>query len=83
MSYAKAMKHARNVRKCRKQANMHFGFDTGSGKWPAASPACRALDDIRRWFKWRHDDAKEKGYKYVRECIQEKINEYRLLTTTL
>jgi len=35
MSYAKAMKHARNVRKSRKQANMHFGFDTDSGRWPS------------------------------------------------
>ena len=28
MSYHKAMKHARNVRKCRAQSRMHFGFST-------------------------------------------------------
>lgn len=28
MSYKKAMKHHRNIRKCRKQARMHFGFST-------------------------------------------------------
>lgn len=28
MSYHKAMKHARNVRKCRAQARMNFGFST-------------------------------------------------------
>lgn len=28
MSYQKAMKHARNVRKCRAQSKMHFGFST-------------------------------------------------------
>ena len=35
MSYQKAMKHARNVRKQRKQSRMYFGFDTGSGRWPS------------------------------------------------
>jgi hypothetical protein len=30
MSYEKAMKHSRNIRKCRKQAKMHFGFDSCS-----------------------------------------------------
>jgi hypothetical protein len=29
MSYEKAMKHS--IKKSRKQANNHFGFDTGSG----------------------------------------------------
>jgi len=33
MSYEKATKHARNVRKTRKQGRMHFGFSTGSGAW--------------------------------------------------
>lgn len=35
MSYEKARKHARNVRKSRKQGRMHFGFSTGSGSWPS------------------------------------------------
>ncbi len=31
MSYEKAiMKHNRNIRKCRKQGNMYFGFDSAS-----------------------------------------------------
>ena len=28
MSYLKAMKHSRNVRKCRAQSKMNFGFST-------------------------------------------------------
>jgi hypothetical protein len=78
MSYVKAMKHARNVRKSRAQGHMHFGFDTGS-TWPAASPAVRLRADIGRWFAERHTDSK--GVLYVRECIREAIAELRALVS--
>ena len=39
------MKHTGNVRKVRKQANNHFGFDTGSGHWP--SSATQRAQDLK------------------------------------
>ncbi len=78
MSYEKAMKHSRNVRKLKKQANMYMGFDTGSGRWPSArgTPLGACMMHIRDWFKWRHDgDAAER--KLTRECIREQIAEAR------
>ena len=48
MSYTKAVKHARNVRKQRRQSRMNLGFDTGGGSWPSphrteAECACGVL----------------------------------------
>ena len=73
MSYAKAMKHASNVRKCRKQKNMYMGFDTGSGRWPSirGTPYGAALMHVRDWFTTRHTC--EHGSQYARECIREQI----------
>lgn len=78
MSYAKAMKHARNVRKCRKMRNMYMGFDTGSGSWPSfrATPYGGALCEVRDWWPQRHDgDAAKRQYN--RECIREAITRLR------
>jgi hypothetical protein len=76
MSYAKAMKHARNVRKCRKQSRMHFGFDVGSGSWPSirSNPLFAAELEVREWFAARHigGDA-----QYNRECIRDAISTLR------
>jgi len=65
------MKHARNVRKCRKQRNMYMGFSTDSGSWPSfrSTPYGAALMHIRDWFKQRHDGDKQ----YCREAIREQI----------
>lgn len=77
MSYAKAMKHARNVRKVRKQARMYMGFDTGSGHWPnpRRNPEVAAMITIREWWPQRHDGDSQHG----RECLREKIAELREL----
>lgn len=74
MSYEKAMKHHRNVRKCRKQANNHFGFDTGSGHWPSgrAHPYMGRIMEIRDWFPDRNRGTAEER-KLCRECIRESI----------
>ena len=73
MSYDKAMKHTGNVRKVRKQANNYFGFDTGSGHWPAAAahPYLGPCLNIRRWWPDRADP-------HTRECIREQIEEARM-----
>lgn len=79
MSYAKAMKHSRNLRKCRKQGRNYLGFDTGSGRWPAArsNPYLAALLNVREWFRLRNwGDAATRTY--TRECIREALQEARL-----
>lgn len=75
MSYDKAMKHTRNVRKCRKQARQYMGFDTGSGRWPSSrsTPHMAAWLSVRDWFKERHRGDKA----YNRECIREAIADCR------
>jgi len=78
MSYAKAMKHARNVRKCRKMSNMYMGFDTGSGRWPSirSTPYGRAMCEIRDWYPRRNEgDAATRQYN--RECIREAVQSMR------
>lgn len=79
MSYQKAMRHARNVRKQRAQSKMHFGFDVGSGSWPSirSNPICAAELDIEHWFKCRNDDNDKR--QYARDCIRERIKELREL----
>jgi len=81
MSYSKAMKHARNVRKSRQQGRMYFGFDTGSGRWPGirGTPLGRARDDVRNWFKDRHHPDPSRR-QHIRECIREAVQEVRHLT---
>ena len=78
MSYEKAMKHARNVRKIKKQSRMYMGFDSSSGL-AKPSPAARELQckllEVKRWFKDRHDGDRQ----YNRECIRESVGDLRLL----
>lgn len=78
MSYEKAMKHARNVRKLKKQSRMYMGFDTSSGL-AKQSPAVREMQckimEVKRWFRDRHDGDSQ----YNRECIRESISDLRLL----
>ncbi len=78
MSYAKAMKHAHNVRKCRKQGKMHFGFNCSDTPWPSGwgNPSIRPLLEIQTWFPMRNDgDAAKRQHN--RECIREAIMEAR------
>lgn len=78
MSYEKAMKHARNIRKLKKQSRMYMGFDVSSGR-AKPSPQARELEckrmEVRRWFKDRHDG----DLQYNRECIRESIVDLKLL----
>ncbi|MND11817.1 hypothetical protein D3C87_616500 [compost metagenome] len=76
MSYEKARRHS--IRKSRKQANNHFGFDTGS-RWPNVrrSAYMEAILEIRQWFASRHDGNKQ----YNRECIREAIERCRVAAT--
>lgn len=85
MSYRKAMKHARNVRKCRKQRKMYFGFDTGSGRWPSSrsNPIFAAELDIREWFKWRNLYNEPEKRQHSRDCIRSRITELRQLRGNL
>jgi len=80
MSYGKAMRHARNVRKTRKQGKMHFGFDTGSA-WPNPrnNPATAAWINIRDWFACRHRGTAEDRANR-RAAIREQISDFRSLT---
>jgi hypothetical protein len=74
MSYEKAMRHARNVRKCRQQRRTHFGFDTGSGRWPSvwSSPTYAARLHIRDWWPYRNTGTPEQR-EHIRACIREQI----------
>jgi hypothetical protein len=76
MSYEKAMKHS--IKKSRKQANNHFGFDTGSGVFKQ-SPEARKLTtqrmEVSRWFSERHDGDSQ----YIRKCIRESIAHVRVM----
>lgn len=78
MSYEKAMKHARNVRKQKKQSRMYMGFDTSSGL-AKPSPAVREMQckmmEVKRWFRDRHDGDSQ----YNRDCIRESVADLRLL----
>lgn len=79
MSYEKAMKHNRNVVKCRKQSRNYFGFNTASGRWPSGygNPNLRPLLDIRNWFPIRNNG--DGAYKkHLRECIREAIEDARI-----
>ncbi len=80
MSYEKAMRHTRNVKKCRKQRNNYMGFDTGSGKWPSArsNPYLARILEINDWFKFRNIGSTE-DKKHTRECIREAIADARVL----
>ena len=76
MSYEKAMKHARSVRKSKKQRNMDFGWNTGYS-YPQGKDhlAVQCLLRIHEWFRDRHRCAQ--GSRYIRECIHEEIETYR------
>jgi hypothetical protein len=77
MSYEKAMKHASNIRKRRKQASMHFGFDSSTIKETPLSRSCTVkLLNIKAWFKDRHTHSNK---AYIRECISQEIAAYRSL----
>lgn len=75
MSYEKAMRHTRNVKKCRRQSRQYMGFDTGSGEWknPRSNPYMAAWINVREWFRSRHVGDSQ----YNRECIREAIAECR------
>lgn len=77
MSYEKAMRHAANVRKCRKQSRNYMGFDAGTGSWPNArrSPLRAREIEVGEWFKERHRGDKQ----YLRECIREAIADVRAM----
>lgn len=77
MSYEKAMRHAANVRKCRKQARNYMGFDAGSGSWPnpRKNPLRAREIEVGEWFKERHRGDKQ----YLRECIREAIADVRTM----
>jgi hypothetical protein len=75
MSYEKAMKHARNVRKCRKQSRMYFGFDCCGGK--AMSEKHRMLSDISTMFITRNRKRSEQDKIWIRSEIRKYIQFYR------
>lgn len=78
MSYEKAMRHGRNVRKCRKQSRQYMGFAVATTPWPnpRRNPTVGLLIQIAEWFRSRH----EGDPAYNRECIQEAIQELRELS---
>lgn len=79
MSYEKAMKHNRNVVKCRKQSRNYLGFNTASGRWPSGygNQNLRPLLNIRDWFPIRNNG--DGAYKKrLRECIREAIEDARI-----
>jgi hypothetical protein len=76
MSYEKAMRHHANVKKTKKQASMHFGFDTNSVQETSFNREANCLlMNVRAWFRERH----EGNSSYNRECVREAIDEYRAL----
>lgn len=77
MSYEKAMRHAANVRKCKKQSRNYLGFDAGSGSWPnpRRNPLRAREIEVAEWFRDRHRGDSQ----YNRECIREAIADVRNL----
>lgn len=75
MSYEKAMKHHRNIKKCKKQSTMHFGFDSCSK--PTKSIWSNPRFRIEKAYNNRHTDSR--GLTYIRECIAEYIEDIRLV----
>jgi hypothetical protein len=77
MSYEKAMRHTRNVRKVKKQSRQYMGFDTGSGPWPnpRRNPLFARVLEVQEWFRDRHRGDKQ----YNRECIREAIADVRAM----
>lgn len=74
MSYDKAMRHSANIRKCKKQGSMHFGFDSSTVQESSFSrEATILLMNVKSWFRERHDGDRA----YNRDCIREAIQEYR------
>ncbi len=72
--------HARNVVKSRKQGNMYFGFDTGTGVFKESKKAREISYQrllISEWFRDRHKD--QRGLGYIRECIGLAISDLREL----
>ena len=76
MSYEKAMNHS--IQKSRKQANNHFGFDTGSGVFKQSTKGrtliCQGME-VQRWFADRHNGDRQRK----RECIRDAIVRLREL----
>lgn len=77
MSYDKAMRHARNVRKLKKQANMFMGFNASTTPWPnpRRDPETALCIQIKDWFKHRRFG----DHAYNRECIRDSVAELRKL----
>lgn len=82
MNYQKAMKHARNVRKCRKQSRMHFGFDSFSGKVPAGNEIAQIKNTIWHMFNSRHSPARTPENKiWLRQEVKKYIQHCKELMT--
>jgi hypothetical protein len=58
MSYEKAMKHRRNIRKCKKQSNMYFGFDCSepisAERQLIKDKIMNSKNIIAQFYSWRH-----------------------------
>jgi hypothetical protein len=67
MSYDKAMKHWRNVRKCKKQSRQFMGFDASSTRWeaPGRNP------EIVFYRMWR--ERRDEEPAHMRECLREQL----------
>lgn len=77
MGYEKAMRHTRNVRKCRKQSRQYMGFAASTSPWPnpRRHPVVGLLIQIGDWYRTRHQG----DSAHNRDCIREAIQELREL----
>jgi hypothetical protein len=83
MSYEKAMKHWRNIRKCKKQQHQYFGFDCSDKPTPSvwSNPYMCCILNIHYWFPDRNEgDAEKRAYN--RSSIREQIAEARVIFAT-
>ncbi|NOS75368.1 MAG: hypothetical protein HOP36_12710 [Methyloglobulus sp.] len=74
MSYNKAMKHWKNIRKCKKQQHQYFGFACFTERTPSvwSNPAFACRLNIRNWVPDRNEGDAEKR-AYARDCIRSEI----------
>jgi hypothetical protein len=78
MSYEKAMKHWRNIRKCKKQQHQYFGFDCFPKNTPSAwsIPVFACTMNIKNWFSGRNSGDAEQRAR-IRSIIRDEIKDLR------
>ena len=79
MSYEKAMKHHRNIRKCKKQRGMYLGFAVSDEPWinPRRDPETALVIEIREGFKYRRPGDDQETFRWCMRNAVRRLREIR------